>query len=1585
VRATLRGITATYPLRELADIPRFESLAALARTVFYVLAAGCASIANAQAPRGADLVFAHGFEGLAAAAVADRVVLVGDSLALTVAATPAQAGAPLSFSVIEGPAGLSVDPASGAVAFTPLAAQVGRHPVRVRVQETPQILVDVRFGIDVISRNRRPVLAPIADRRVAPGALLALTVTASDPDPGDGVGFALDAAPQGMTLDAATGALAFVPTVAQLGEHVVRVLATDAGGEVDATAFRVSVRADNRAPQIAPIDDLAATVGVAAQRQLAATDADAGDVLRWQLVAAPDFVAVGPLDGLLQVTAAGRVGTYAIDVQVEDADGATDTARFTLRIVDPQAPVARDDAYVVSLGQTLVVPAPGVLANDSDANGDPLVALAGTGPSTGTLTRAADGGFIYVPTTLPPDGTGTLDPVVERSVPMQVAMHTAAVADLDRDGMPSILFVRGSPSSQMVALRGNTLAVETVFAATPAFFFTPSNCSINPTVADVDGDGFGEVAVVNGTEIALFEHDGTLKWRSPLPPGHSLAEGHVVVSDLDGDGTPELLFGVTSPRVIIAHNADGSRRWISPAQGSGGCGAIGRGFCHPLVADIDLDGSPDVVAGTAVYRADGTTKWSRTATFTETAFPAVGNFDGDPQAEVVAVVPNRGVMLFDTDGTVLWGPVLPAGQFIGGAPTVADFDRDGEPEIGVAWRNVYTVHETDGTQRWSATSNDPSTVTGSTVFDFDNDGRAEVVYADERSTRIHDGATGALRAELGVQSFTASDLPVVADVDADGRAEIVAVASRSNTAAGFPTGLYVIGGASNNWARTRQLWSHHSYAVVDIEEDLGVPAVVQPNWLTPGLNNFRQNAFLPQDEGRFDTFTYRAGDGALQSAPATVRIEVRPNGVPPRIVSTAPAQAAVGLVYRYAVTALGNSVGEALTYTLLQAPAGATLSPAGVLEWTPTAGQLGAQTVSLRVGNPLGQDAFQAFTVQVSAPAITPALLGVTEAQASAALQAALLAPDVALRVESASVPAGAVVAQDPAAGTPLARGSRVALTVSLGPPPVPVPDVARRTPAQATAILTGAGFTVGATTFVHADDVPPGLVVRTEPPATRSAAAGSTVALQVAGGPALQLTLETGSLIAGGGLDFSAVALDPGGAPVQPAPVVALTVTAVPGESLGPLPTVQGSTLVADLGTRGAFRLRATRADTGASSERRFTVIPPLPAGSGELRAHLDFQAAQRRLADFHARLRAAFIAEDAAALAALRAEAIATRNAIDPVRLREVPLYGSDDGFLPSTAALAAAGRPLTAGDRAWVAEVSALGSSIASLRALLTTLSATEPDVAAVEAANAQIDLRLQRLRGLAPTPTAAAEGRAVIARLLAVRIPALVRADLDHAIRLIDANPPARGAAPRFAGAAVAAVAAAGLRNRLVDRVYGAVKQHLEDAVVILAIDLLLRQFSTGSFDAITGSSLLIHRFRMPGSTLEGPFEPVAELNNVLLIGPQAVQQVREIIDTINANNIRSPKELYAKFKEIKAAAASIPGVLENLEQPPDAARVGCLLQEDACTSLQWAAGFRSVHQSGNINIPAPVIIVAYEPSGATRRVLLTSFLRHVEAN
>ena len=102
-------------------------------------------------------------------------------------------------------------------------------------------------------------------------------------------------------------------------------------------------------------------------------------------------------------------GTLPASVAVADfnADGKPDlaTAHPTTNnvsvllntTVTNRAPTAAADAYSTAEDTALTVTAPGVLANDSDPDGNPLSAVLVSGPSHGTLTLNANGSFTYTP------------------------------------------------------------------------------------------------------------------------------------------------------------------------------------------------------------------------------------------------------------------------------------------------------------------------------------------------------------------------------------------------------------------------------------------------------------------------------------------------------------------------------------------------------------------------------------------------------------------------------------------------------------------------------------------------------------------------------------------------------------------------------------------------------------------------------------------------------------------------------------------------------------------------------------------------------------------------------------------------------------------------------------------------------------------------------------------------------------------------------------------------------------------------------------------------------------------------------------
>ncbi len=81
-----------------------------------------------------------------------------------------------------------------------------------------------------------------------------------------------------------------------------------------------------------------------------------------------------------------------------DGAGACDTALAVFVVAAaPDAPVAVDDTYNIDEDVPVTINAPGLLSNDTDADGDPLTASLYTPPANGTMTINPNGSFTYTP------------------------------------------------------------------------------------------------------------------------------------------------------------------------------------------------------------------------------------------------------------------------------------------------------------------------------------------------------------------------------------------------------------------------------------------------------------------------------------------------------------------------------------------------------------------------------------------------------------------------------------------------------------------------------------------------------------------------------------------------------------------------------------------------------------------------------------------------------------------------------------------------------------------------------------------------------------------------------------------------------------------------------------------------------------------------------------------------------------------------------------------------------------------------------------------------------------------------------------
>jgi serine/threonine protein kinase/beta-lactam-binding protein with PASTA domain len=100
------------------------------------------------------------------------------------------------------------------------------------------------------------------------------------------------------------------------------------------------------------------------------------------------------------------------------------------------------------------------------------------------------------------------------------------------------------------------------------------------------------------------------------------------------------------------------------------------------------------------------------------------------------------------------------------------------------------------------------------------------------------------------------------------------------------------------------------------------------------------------------------------------------------------------------------------------------------------------------------------------------------------------------------TAPVGTILIQDPSGGTELSEGSIVKLTVSKGPPPVPLPDLSNRPLPEVTEQLASIGLAVGEVRREYDENAPRDVVLSVAPGTPVEVPKGSAVSLVVSDGP---------------------------------------------------------------------------------------------------------------------------------------------------------------------------------------------------------------------------------------------------------------------------------------------------------------------------------------------------------------------------------------------------------------------------------------------------------------------------------------------------
>ncbi len=502
---------------------------------------------------------------------------------------------------------------------------------------------------------------------------------------------------------------------------------------------------------------------------------------------------------------------------------------------------------------------------------------------------------------------------VARSEPVASAVTNPICGDIDGDGEIEIL-VMNTPDywySDAILVYGFDTGSSRLFLKYEINVPLNDNLTFSPlAIAKVDGNSYASVFYISsmyGT-LTKYDFDGTdytETWTVSYTRNGHYAVVSPTITDLMGNGRTQIclldkVFDTKTGALLATGSFIADDGFLSFYS----FGRFGHGnalqqvsasaFESMMVAvDIDDDGIKELIGGDCVYAVNLTNFDGEAGnSFTlkqraqNTMHPEIGDggtviadIDNDGQLEVIISGP-YGNNFNTTDGGMLYiynprtGEVIHENNvdaiprdsrtFGPSRPFAGDVDGDGFPEVCLTGAYVLQTYKYNTATKtldlqWELPTSDFSGSTTLTMFDFAQDGKARLVYRDQESLRIIDASTNPPTIEARVEEIyspTVNEFPIVADINGDNAAEIIVTGSPYEDWNTWPPNwageLRIYASAGKPWAPARSVWNQSAYNVLNVNEDLTIPAnLISPATVFPGKD---EELGTPDDVRPFNNF-----------------------------------------------------------------------------------------------------------------------------------------------------------------------------------------------------------------------------------------------------------------------------------------------------------------------------------------------------------------------------------------------------------------------------------------------------------------------------------------------------------------------------------------------------------------------------------------------------------------------------------------------------------------------------------------------------------------------------------------------------------
>ncbi len=476
-----------------------------------------------------------------------------------------------------------------------------------------------------------------------------------------------------------------------------------------------------------------------------------------------------------------------------------------------------------------------------------------------------------------------------------IGYSTPLAGDVDGDGVIELVVL--SRDGIISVIDATALIVERTLSADPT-----DDRAQALSMADVDRNGFADLFYKNSSnQIVRYQINNSggidLVWRNTTNLIPDRRPGSLI-ADIDGNGTPEVIIAGkiynSLTGAFLGQIPAGSDNGAPREQGGAAIFHSTSVFDVLPTAQCAACGGQEILAGNAVYAVDPTTNpWTITAQVTVETAPGSGtpcdptvtsgttncpirdgvitiaDIDGDGDLDGVSSGYGR-FFVWDLQTSAMLSQVYdlttpglapaPNATWNTSSPfsspaNLDDFDGDGRLEIALSYRYGLGVFDYDPTQPinnrlaplWQRGTTDESGTTVVSSFDFLGTDTAALVYRDETTIYAYKGLDGAefynsqAAGDGACNSGTGMEGISIGDFTGNNETEIAASCNGS-------VRLYRSGNFP--WVPSRGVWNQTLYNVVNVNDNLTIPASPQNPTALSFLNKFMFQRPLVDDNNQ---------------------------------------------------------------------------------------------------------------------------------------------------------------------------------------------------------------------------------------------------------------------------------------------------------------------------------------------------------------------------------------------------------------------------------------------------------------------------------------------------------------------------------------------------------------------------------------------------------------------------------------------------------------------------------------------------------------------------------------------------------------